>query len=320
MGTLFIDRSGLNVRLDGQALSFYFNGERQGTAPVNPLKRVVVVGNAEVSASALHKLADMGIHVLFLGGKGHRFKGIFRGRLHNNAILRVRQYQKSLLPFANQTAREIVLRKIKGQHGLLETALDQRPDLRKPLFDAAKTLDEICRKIGEKPQIEKPSLMGMEGGAAAAYFAAYTQLFAPSLMFVKREKRPPKDPVNALLSLSYTMLHFETVREIEMIGLDPFIGFFHEFDYGRESLACDMVEMFRPVVDQWVWDLFRKREFTGSDFTEGEERAGCYLKKDGRKKYYLLYEEFMNGVRPDIVGEVRALARRIMDGEDAVLE
>ncbi len=221
MGTLYIDRKDLNVRLDGQALSFYHGGTREGTAPILPLNRVVVVGNIVLEASALHRLAEQGVHVLFLGGKGRSFKGIFRGRLHNNAILRVRQYRLSEDPFAEEFAAGQVLRKVKGQIRVLQEALERRNDLRKELFSAVRTIEGVIEKIRPGNGIGRDSLMGLEGGAAAAYFKAYTKLFPSSLDFAKRTRRPPTDPVNAMLSLCYTLLHFEVVREVEVIGLDP---------------------------------------------------------------------------------------------------
>lgn len=320
MGTLYIDRKDFNIRLDGQALSFYANGKREGTAPTRPLHRVVVSGNVVLEAAALHRLAEQGVHVLFLGGKGHSYKGIFRGRLHNNAILRVRQYGLSEGPFAGQFAAGQVLRKLKGQKEVLGEALERRKDLRKELYGAVKTLEKVIEKLSSEDTLDRNSLMGLEGGAAAAYFKAYTKLFPPSLGFQKRTRRPPTDPVNALLSLVYTLLHFEAVREVEVIGLDACIGFLHEFEYGRESLACDFVEGFRPDVDRWIWDLFRAREFSVSDFSAGGERPGCYLKKAGRRRFYGLYETFMEEIRPRIVQDVRELARRIMDEQDTLLE
>ncbi|MEK6900892.1 MAG: CRISPR-associated endonuclease Cas1, partial [Nanoarchaeota archaeon] len=190
-------------------------------------------------------------------------------------------------------------------------------DLRYELTGGLSTLETVLKSIEGLEQDSRERLRGLEGGAAAAYFSAYTSLFPESLGFKKRERRPPPDPVNALLSLIYTLIHYEAVREIEVIGLDPTIGFYHEFDYGRESLACDLVELIRPSVDCWVWMLFRERVFTIRDFTTGGERPGCYLKKEGRKTLYLLYEEWVKDIRASLVGEVRELARNLMDGKDA---
>ncbi|HSW62255.1 MAG TPA: CRISPR-associated endonuclease Cas1 [Dissulfurispiraceae bacterium] len=312
MGTLYIDRKGLHIKLDGNALAFYANGEREGSAPILPLKRVVVVGGVTIETPALHRLADENVSVLFLSGKRARFTGRLSGSLHNNGELRRTQYRRSLEPFAMETATAFVRHKILAQLDLLREALDRRADLRKPLFDASAVLASIAERLETVPD-SSASLLGLEGGASASYFGAYTTLFPPSLEFTRRVRRPPTDPVNALLSLCYTLVHYEAVREIETIGLDPTIGFLHEFSYGRESLACDLVEGFRPSVDRFVWEQFRERTLTARDFSREEGGPGCYLTKEGRKKFYPMHEEHMKQVRPALTRDVRELARRIQD-------
>lgn len=315
VGTLYIDRKDLHIRLDGQALAFYANGGREGLVPVNPLKRVIVIGHVSIETPVIHKLASENVSVLFLSGKRLRFCGSLRGRLHNNGILRVSQYQKALSPFAGEFARGVIVNKLSRQRELLLTAREERPDLRFPMTDAANTIESVLNSLNTAGS-DLEQIRGYEGGASAAYFQAYTKLFADSLNFRKRTRRPPEDPVNAMLSLCYTLLHFEVVREIEVIGLDPTIGFLHQFEYGRESLACDLVELYRADVDRFVWGIFRERTFTTRDFALGDERPGCYLKKESRQRFYPLYEEWAKVIRPEIVTEVRTLSEKIMNNEE----
>ena len=329
MGTLYIDRKDAHIRLDGNALAFYSSGDRQGIVPIKPLKRVVIMGNITIDASVIHRLADNDISVLFLSGKRGRFCGMLHGRLHNNGLLRVRQYEKCIekgedngILFPIKFSMDIVLRKIKAQADLLREAMNSRADLRLPLKTASDTLEKVINSInnlsvseGIYDETRFDTIRGYEGGASAAYFSAYTKLFPDSLKFTKRTRRPPEDPVNALLSLCYTLLHYEMVREAEVIGLDPTIGFYHQFEYGRESLACDLVEVFRPEVDRFVWKIFRERIFADRDFSCEDERPGCYLKKNSRSRFYPLYEEWAQEMRPKFIEEVRSLARNIMDGE-----
>lgn len=196
---------------------------------------------------------------------------------------------------------------------------ESRSDLRFQMTNATGVLEKILETLNTK-DIEMENLRGLEGGASATYFQAYTKMFPESLKFKKRNRRPPEDPVNAMLSLCYTLLHYEMVREIEVIGLDPTIGFYHQFDYGRESLACDLVELYRTDVDRLVWEIFRERIFAVRDFAHEDERPGCYLKKESRKRFYPLYEEWAKGIRPQLVNAVRTLAVRIMDGQDIISE
>jgi CRISPR-associated protein Cas1 len=314
MGTLYIDRKELHIKLDGQALAFYSNGKREGIVPINPLKRVVMVGNILLETSVLHRLADEGISVLFLSGKRLRFRGMVHGRLHNNGILRVKQYEKSLSDFTRDISIDIVKRKVAEQKEFLFHVRDRRPDLRFPMTRATGILEKIIETLNTQI-VEMETLRGLEGGASATYFSAYTKIFPESLSFKKRNRRPPEDPVNAMLSLCYTLLHYEIVREIEVIGLDPTIGFYHQFEYGRESLACDLVELYRTNVDRFVWDLFRERIFTDRDFANEDERPGCYLKKESRKRFYPLYEEWAKSIMPQLVNEVRTLADKILNFE-----
>lgn len=316
MGTLYIDRKGLHIKLDGNTLAFYVNGQREGGAPINPLKRVVVVGNVTIESPVLHRLSNENISVIFLSGRRFRFCGMLHGRLHNNGILRIRQYEKSLSDFCIEFSKDILSRKLMGQIGLLQYAMNSRDDLRFELTKSMRIIEDVMAQLKSEPHVIS-TLMGIEGGASAAYFKAYTKLFPASLNFKNRNRRPPEDPVNAMLSLCYTLLHFEVVKEIETIGLDPTIGFYHKFEYGRESLACDLVEIYRPSVDRFVWRLFSDRVFRDRDFAYEKEKPGCYLKKESRKEFYSLYEEWAQDIRTAIVDEVRALARRL-NGQDTI--
>mgnify|MGYP001117280384 CR=1 FL=1 len=317
MGTLFIDRKDLHVKLDGNTLAFYINGKKEGSAPIAPLSRVIIVGNVTIDANVLNRLASENISVIFLSGKNMRFCGMLHGRLHNNAIIRIRQYEKTKTDFTIEFAKSIVKNKISSQKDFLTELLDERKDLRKQLLDTIKVLNETLVSLDCKV-LDIDSLRGYEGCSAAVYFYTYTKLFPPSLNFVKRTKRPPEDPVNAMLSLCYTILHYEMVREIEINGLDPIVGFYHTFEYGRESLACDFVEPFRAKADRFVWTLFRDRTFTEDDFTYDNERHGCYLKKTGRARFYPLVEEWKDSFRPEIKEFIRNFIRSIYNEEDVI--
>ncbi len=329
MGTLYIDRRNMKIRLDRNALAFYANGEREGMVPINPLERVILIGNLTIETPVFHRLAGQNVSILLVTGKGMKFGGMFHGKVHNNGLLRLKQYEKSLNPsVACGLARNTVVRKVTKQEAFLREALDERPDKRFDITRALGTLggiisslheaEDVSREARTNQLLEEPlaTYLGFEGSAAAAYFSGYTALFPDSLSFTKRTRRPPKDPVNALMSLLYTLLHYESVREVTLIGLDPTIGFLHQFEYGRESLACDVVELFRTDADRFVWTLFRERKFTGHDFATDPETSGCYLKKGGRSRFYPLYEEWSKTLRPVLRDEVRKLARYILDGEE----
>ncbi len=316
-GTVYLDRKDAELRVDGGALAVYVNGERDGLVPLAPVDRIVVIGNQCVQTSVLHRLAEQGIAVLFLSGRTHAYRGRLVGRLHNHARLRLRQYAEHGGTLAMELARSWMAAKLDGQAALLREAAEARADQRAGLLRAAEIVADTRAKLAGADTLER--LRGLEGGAASAYFGALPALFPPSLGFAGRERRPPRDPVNALLSLTYTLAHWEWVRECEVIGLDPLVGFYHEVDYGRESLACDLLEPFRPTVDRWVWELFRTRQFEGRDFSSDTDRPGCALKKAARGRFYAAYEAWIAPHRSSMRETVEALARRILDdGENAV--
>lgn len=318
MGTLYIDKKEIHVKLDGDAIAFYEKGEKTGIVPLNPLKTVIITGNVTIDTSVLKRLADLGIYVIFLSGKRMRFCGSLRGKTHKNGFLRLKQYEKSLSKFSLEISKELITKKINNQKEFLTEIGKEKPEKTLIIEPVIGTLSKNIVSLLSSESLD--TVRGLEGSSSSAYFSAYIHFFPSSLNFTKRTKRPPLDPVNAMLSLCYTRVHYELVREIEISGLDPTIGFYHQFEYGRESLACDLVEVFRTEVDRFVYRLFRDRDLTARDFAKDDERPGVYLKKSGRKKFYPLYETWSQTLRSRFREEVRNFARRIMDGKDPLSE
>lgn len=315
-GTVYIDRKEAELRMDGQALAVYVCGEREGTVPLVPVDRIVVIGRVALETTVLHRLADAGIDVVLISGKQQRFHGRVVGRLHRHGRVRVAQYACSRGLLALALARQWVRAKLEGQRSVLRLLAEAtRPDSIS-VHRAESLLDTVLPQVMAAES--RDQLRGLEGAAAAAYFRAYASALPASLGFQGRERRPPTDPVNALLSLTYTLVHWEWVRECETIGLDPVIGFYHDFEYGRDSLACDLMEPDRPIIDRWIFELFHTRQFTGRDFAADRERPGCYLKKAARRRYYPLYEAWMRDRRGHMREAVTRLVHEVLDGEDAV--
>ncbi len=314
MGTLYIDRKGYHLKLDREAIAFYLKGRREGIVPINPLRRVVIVGNNTVDTSVLNRLLSRGIPVMFLSGRHLKFSGILAPRMNYNGLLRMKQYQRSLdREFVREFSARLILKKLSKQMALLQNLLNRRPTLGLYLREAMDTLRRVSDRI-ETAIPELDSLRGYEGGASSAYFGAISRVLPESLNFNGRNRRPPRDPVNAMLSLCYTFLYYETVREILIRGLDPTVGFYHQFDYGRDSLACDVQEVFRPDVDEFVIGLFEDRHFRRTDFVE--DSGGVYLKKNARARLYPLYETWAVSIRKGLEEFLAYLCRRLTDEED----
>lgn len=294
MTTLLLDRRGLALKREGGSLALFLDGERHGSVPLHLVERVVMRSSVRLDSGLLAHLADAGIGVLMLGGRGGRKQAVLSGALHNDAARRIGQYRRYGEPeWRAQWARRLIRHKLLNQLRLLRGAARGRPDLRRPLTAAIGRLEQALRNLAgsDRPEIER--MRGIEGAAAAAYFQGFTRLFAPALEFHGRNRRPPKDPVNSVLSLGYTLLHFEAVQAVYAAGLDPLIGFYHELAFGRDSLAADLIEPLRPKVDAWAWDQFRERRLRGEDFIRDGE--ACLLGKAGRKRFFGAFERF---VRP----------------------
>lgn len=284
MGTLYIDRQGLSLNLRDGVIELRADGERLRTVPARLLDRVVLRADTQLSSGTLAALADAGVGLVALGGRGGQRVAHMLGAPAGDARARIAQCQRVAdEPWATAWSRQIVRAKLRAQQRLLQGALQDRADLRKPLTDAVATLQRVHDKLPQAT--DRASVRGLEGAGAAAYFKAYIQLFAPALGFVGRRRRPPPDPVNACLSLGYTLLQSQAVQACWGAGLDPMVGFLHTPSHGRASLACDLVEPWRARIDAWVWQQFRNRDLRPEHF--GRDGAGaCLMGKAARAQFY----------------------------------
>ncbi|TSE31879.1 CRISPR-associated endonuclease Cas1 [Tepidimonas charontis] len=308
MATLVLDNRALALRIDGQALAFYENGERRGSLPIKLLERVILQGDLSLSAGVLTRLAENGTAVLMLSKRHSRRLAVVLGPAHNDAAVRIAQAQRLFdQAWCAWWARRQIAAKTRAQVRVLKQAMAKRPDCHYPLARAVTDLEHLCSHMDspqQPPSVER--LRGFEGAAARAYFQGLTVLFPPSLGFTGRSRRPPRDPVNACLSLVYTLLHFEAVRAAHMAGLDPLLGFYHRPAFGRESLASDLIEPLRPHADQWVWRLFQNRTLRAELFSR--DGQACLLGKTGREVFYQHYEAHFKPVRRLLQRQCRRLA------------
>lgn len=287
MSSLYIDRKGTELKLSGEALVCYENNERIGTIPLAPIERIYLKGDVTLQASLLAKLGERNIGVICLSGRKN-IPSLFLAQSHNDAERRLAQYGlASNEAFCLAFAKKVVMLKILTQKNWLWQASNARMDKKALLTPKAEELEMLIRKIDEQTNLA--ALRGIEGRAASAYFSALSIYLPPSLKFDGRNRRPPRDPFNAVLSLTYTLLHSEAVLAAHGAGFDPFIGFYHALDYGRESLACDLIEPLRPLVDNWLLGCFRKEILRVEHFSTTQD--GCFLGKAGRVHFYQEYEK-----------------------------
>lgn len=307
MSSLYIDRRDVHLELDAGALVFRENGERIGTVPLAPIERVFIRGNLTLEARLLGQMGDNGTGVVFLSGR----KGtptLFLGRAHNDATRRVAQTRLSLDPaFCLRIARDLIALKLERQQQWFEELRTRSPQARYPLTHAMNLLAEHVKQVRHSASLD--SLRGVEGAAGATYFAGLRAVVPQSWDFNERNRRPPRDPFNALLSLTYTLLIAEVAISLHNAGLDPCVGYYHQISHGRESLACDIVEPLRPLADRFCLRLVNSETLTVEHF--GTTSAGCILGKAGRQRYYAAYEDAAVPMRKATWAHIKELARQI---------
>lgn len=314
MTSLYVDRRGVTLKADGEALAFYENGERVGTVPLAPLARVFLRGDVTLSSSLLGKLGERSIGVVVLSGR-KATPTMLLGRPHNDAARRVAQYRLSLdAAFCLHFSRAIVDAKLRAQAAFLAERRDAEPQSRYLLTVVLRRLESAIAAVDGKTSAG--SLRGLEGTGAAAYFEGFGDLLAERLKFKCRNRQPPKDPVNAVLSLGYTLLHAEAVLSLYGAGLDPFVGFYHTLDFGRESLACDVVEPLRVEVDRHALMLFRTEKLRLEDFSHTD--GACLLGKAGRTRFYAEWEPVAERLRKRLAESVADVASAV--GQEGALD
>lgn len=307
MASLYVDRRDVHLKQDDGAIAFYENGERSATVPLAPLTRVILRGKVTLEASLLGHLGEHGIGLLFLTGRQGR-PSLLLGRAHNDATRRVAQTRQSLdTRFCLRYASGLIHRKIERQCEWFDLLCEHYPQARYPLTQALHQLRDQKARLLRAGSLE--SLRGLEGAAAASYFAGLRAVVPASLGFAERNRRPPKDPFNALLSLTYTLAMAEAAMALHIAGYDPCIGYYHQLSHARESLACDLLEPLRPLADQLCLHLVAQQTLTTEHFSTTD--GGCLLGKAGRARYYAAYEENASNLRHALAQEVKTLARLV---------
>ncbi len=322
MTTLYIDRRDAVIEADNGTLLVRGAEGTVARAPLAPVERVVVRGPASLTTGAIAAISGQGAALLVLSGRHGRLAGIMNGTAHADASIRLGQFRLALDPAARAAVARVVLRhKLLGQHRLLAEGLRLRPDRRRQLLRGQAAVAEAMVNLRDAKVLSSAQMMGIEGAAASAFYEAFAALLPPSAGFTGRNRRPPRDPANALLSLAYTLAHLEAVAAAQRAGLDPAVGFLHALFPGRESLACDLVEPLRPFCERLVWRTFAEETLRAAHFTRDGE--ACLLGKAGRRIFYTVWEEAVAplrrrlscGLKP-LVRAARAASAGLFDKQD----
>ncbi len=292
---LYVQSAGAKIGRSGAELVVETRDKEKHSVRIVDTSHVVLFGAVQISTQAIQDLCDRNIPVVYLSSGGWFF-GMTRGMDHKNVDLRRRQFAAAASPERSlQIARRLVGVKVRNCRTIIRRNADEAPTR------TLQRLKELVTTAEEAGSLE--SLLGVEGTAARLYFEAYSEMLRPpkdegdttalTFDFDGRNRRPPRDPVNSLLSLGYAMLAKDLTIALQAVGFDPYLGFYHQPRYGRPALALDVMEEFRPlIVDSVVLSAINTGAVKLPDFIR---RGGAVtLTQAGRGKFIRAYERRMD--------------------------
>lgn len=276
---LLIDRRDARVTLEGGSICVRRPDHKPRFVPLGLLGQLIVSGNPEVETRVWRALGERNIPAVLLPVRG-KGQGVWFGNgLGSSIAVRVAQHRAWNGSLGVEIARELVKDKVESYIVL---------GREREMPETVARMEECIGRLPEaRSQVE---LMGVEGAAASAWWEGLARAMDERWEFRGRNRRPPRDPVNALLSLGYTLLASEVTGAIHATGLDPALGFLHGVVPGRDSLVLDLMEPLRAGVDAWVLSLIEKGEITPRQFTRSEA-DGCRLSSEGRRSFYEAWAE-----------------------------
>lgn len=303
MATLYLTEQQTTVKKDGDTLLVIIPEDKRQNRPANKVRvpltkidRVVVQGNATLTSPAIAALMERHAEITFLDAYG-RFHGHLAPAFTKNGQLRLAQTTAHQHPVRHHHfTQAFISGKLQNMRTMLMRANRKRENehISKAIITLKTTLDAVSHLTPdtELPDTRHPQtnsaygrLQGLEGAGTAAYFGCFPHLLNEPDLFHGRTRRPPRDPVNALLSYGYTILLNQITSAIYTVGLDPYIGYLHSSQYGKPALALDLMEEFRPlIVDSVVLALFNTGEIQRKHFVE---EFGAYRLTDYGRRTFL---------------------------------
>ncbi|KYF58413.1 hypothetical protein BE04_19305, partial [Sorangium cellulosum] len=313
---VYVQEQGARIGLAGERLVIHSRTGGQTEARLSNTSQVALLGNVQISTQAMRALLERGIPLLLMTYGGY-YMGRATGLESRNVELRVAQHRAAAdEAFCLSFARGVVVSKIKNARTML------RRNHAAPEAAVLSELDQLARKAAEAPSL--PSLLGIEGTAARVYFGAFAGMLKAAgevrgdFDLEGRNRRPPRDPVNALLSLAYALLAKELATTLGTVGLDPLLGFYHQPRFGRPALALDLMEEFRPIVaDSVVVAAINNGVVAPDDFQRFGDAVA--LRPAGRKKFLLAYERRMDQLVTHPVFGYRISYRRVLEVQARLL-
>ena len=314
----YLTEQGSVLRKSGDRLIVEIEDRVTLDLPYHKLEAVLVFGNVQITSAAAGEMLDKGVRLSFFTRHG-RFIGAAVPASGKNVLLRVRQFQAYAdASRAIEFARAIVRQKIANSLAAPEDLAGQNPGVLRAGWRS--DFEDAIASCAAAPAIAM--LDGIEGSAAHTYFEALMRFNKSRFTWEGRRKHPAPDPLNALLSLTYTLLTHELTGLLDGVGLDPYLGFLHQIDYGRPSLSLDLIEAFRaPAADRFVLRLVNLGILGERDFHRDPDEHLALLTPEAAKRFFAEYETWMlqtrtagRSFRHSLRAEVERLAAAIDDG------
>lgn len=287
MGTIYVTQEDAFIGKTDERLTVKADKKIILDVPSIKVEGIVVLGRATISPAAIAELLERKIPLTFLTDNG-KYLGKLEPELTKNIFVRSAQWQA-----VGESAKAVhlvqgfVRGKLKNYRNTLFRNQRKHPELE--LQAAITRVENAIAPIEKTHNIN--SLRGLEGAGSAAYFGAFNQLIrTDGFSFETRNRRPPTDPVNSLLSFGYSLLRHDIQSAVNIVGFDPYLGYLHYQHYGRPGLALDLMEEFRPlVVDAVVLTAINLRILSPKDFSSEPLSNAVLLSKEGRREFLKLY-------------------------------
>jgi CRISPR-associated protein Cas1 len=297
LNTLYITSPGKYLALEGENVVVRENNEETARFPLHNFEEIITIGYTGCSPALMGACAERSIALCFLTPSG-RFLARISGSMQGNVILRRTQYRYADDPLTTRNyAYSFLTGKIYNSRWVIERAIRDYPlrlDVNK-LKEVSQGLNNCLQQLKLCATLEE--LRGIEGEAAKLYFSVTNDLILQQkddFIFTDRNRRPPTDPMNAMLSFTYTLLASNCASSLETVGLDPYVGYLHRDHPGRASLAFDLMEELRSALaDRFVLSLVNKRVMTKDDFIF-RDNGSVLMKDESRKKFISAWQDKKN--------------------------
>lgn len=300
MSTLYLTQPDAVLSKDYEAFQVALKQEdgswKKRKVPAQTVEQVILMGNPQVTGDAFVYALQLGMPVHYLSSFG-KYLGSALPSHSRNGQLRLAQYQLYQDPVRRlELVKAIVIAKIHNQYNVLyrHNQKDNPLKERKSLVKSQETIDQV---------------RGVEGLAAREYFACWQSMVGNQWTFNGRNRRPPTDPINSLMSFAYALLQGQVMASVHIAGLDPYIGYLHEVHHGQPAMVLDLMEEFRALIaDNLVLSVLNNRKIQPQDFTDS---LGAYLLKENPRKIFLqAFDQKMNDEFQHPVFEYRCTYRR----------